>query len=242
MCACVKYTGKSSLLRTIAGRQAADTPSTVHFNGVSAREAAASGVKMRRLANYAPQVDVHAPFLTVKETLAFADASCNSALPRDASTPALAAAAARVERIIAILGLKECENTIVGDNQVRGISGGQKKRVTIGEALLSGARILALDEITNGTCMGASQRPLSPTCICTNILHTHKHTCTPHSLTHLLPSSRLSPVCRFGLLHCPGHHSLLARLVSRLLPHSRRSPPGTHTRDVRGIRRRAAAG
>lgn len=35
--------------------------------------------------------------------------------------------------IMKILGLDICANTMVGDNMHRGISGGQKKRVTTGE-------------------------------------------------------------------------------------------------------------
>jgi ABC-type multidrug transport system ATPase subunit len=58
--------------------------------------------------------------------------------------------ASRVDSIIEVLGLHECQGTLIGNAQIRGISGGQKKRVTIGEALLANARILALDEATNG--------------------------------------------------------------------------------------------
>ena len=54
------------------------------------------------------------------------------------------------EEMVQILGLQECANTIVGSNMIRGVSGGQRKRVTIGEALLANARILALDSITSG--------------------------------------------------------------------------------------------
>ena len=41
-----------------------------------------------------------------------------------------------------MLGLRECCTTIVGSAGIRGVSGGQKKRVTIVEALLQGSRIL----------------------------------------------------------------------------------------------------
>ena len=53
----------------------------------------------------------------------------------------------RVEQIISILGLEECANTPVGNHLVRGISGGQKKRVTVGQMLVSNARALLLDEV-----------------------------------------------------------------------------------------------
>ena len=44
------------------------------------------------------------------------------------------------------LGLEECADTVVGNRLLRGVSGGQRKRVTIGEILMSQARTLLLDE------------------------------------------------------------------------------------------------
>jgi ABC-type multidrug transport system ATPase subunit len=55
-----------------------------------------------------------------------------------------------VDLVIDTLGLRECEAVAIGDDMTRGVSGGQKKRVTIGEAMLTGSRVLCLDEITNG--------------------------------------------------------------------------------------------
>lgn len=49
-----------------------------------------------------------------------------------------------------ILGLEVCADTMVGDEMVRGISGGQKKRVTTGEMLVGPARALFMDEISTG--------------------------------------------------------------------------------------------
>uniref|UniRef100_A0A8R7V2H0 ABC transporter domain-containing protein n=1 Tax=Triticum urartu TaxID=4572 RepID=A0A8R7V2H0_TRIUA len=52
--------------------------------------------------------------------------------------------------IIKILGLSECANTLVGDEMRRGISGGQKKRATIGEMLVGLARCFFMDDISTG--------------------------------------------------------------------------------------------
>ncbi|XP_062117535.1 pleiotropic drug resistance protein 2-like [Humulus lupulus] len=52
--------------------------------------------------------------------------------------------------VLKILGLEICADTIVGDVMRRGISGGQKKRVTIGEMLVGPARVLVMDEISTG--------------------------------------------------------------------------------------------
>ncbi|CAO2190429.1 unnamed protein product [Urochloa humidicola] len=52
--------------------------------------------------------------------------------------------------IIKILGLSECADTLVGDEMRRGISGGQKKRATIGEMLVGLARCFFMDDISTG--------------------------------------------------------------------------------------------
>ena len=48
------------------------------------------------------------------------------------------------------LGLNDCANTVVGDGQLRGISGGQKRRVTLAEMLLPPRTIKYMDAISNG--------------------------------------------------------------------------------------------
>ncbi|CAN8312262.1 unnamed protein product [Cochlearia groenlandica] len=52
--------------------------------------------------------------------------------------------------ILKILGLDVCADTMVGDDMLRGISGGQKKRVTTGEMLVGPSRALFMDEISTG--------------------------------------------------------------------------------------------
>ncbi|KAG9129438.1 hypothetical protein Leryth_023971 [Lithospermum erythrorhizon] len=52
--------------------------------------------------------------------------------------------------ILKILGLEVCADTMVGDQMLRGISGGQKKRVTTGELLVGPATALFMDEISTG--------------------------------------------------------------------------------------------
>ncbi|PPS01832.1 hypothetical protein GOBAR_AA18807 [Gossypium barbadense] len=55
-----------------------------------------------------------------------------------------------VEYIMKILGLDLCADTLVGDEMLKGISGGQKKRLTTGELLVGPARVLFMDETSNG--------------------------------------------------------------------------------------------
>jgi ABC-type multidrug transport system ATPase subunit len=138
--------GKTTLLRLLAGRDSLgkeeghilwnDTPSAASFPS--------------KLAGFAPQIDVHEPMLTVRETFEFAAASCLAPLAPDASAAERALRSSIVDHVMDALELRECENVILGNELARGVSGGQKKRVTIGEVLLSGARILSLDEVTNG--------------------------------------------------------------------------------------------
>ncbi|KAG6414602.1 hypothetical protein SASPL_121975 [Salvia splendens] len=52
--------------------------------------------------------------------------------------------------ILKVLGLEICADTLVGDEMIRGISGGQKKRVTTGEMLVGPAKALFMDEISTG--------------------------------------------------------------------------------------------
>ena len=56
----------------------------------------------------------------------------------------------RVNEIIKNLGLEKCRNTWIGDTRIRGISGGEKKRTSIGLELLINPSIIFLDEPTTG--------------------------------------------------------------------------------------------
>ena len=70
----------------------------------------------------------------------------------------------RVEYIIKILGLQRCADTVVGNAMVRGVSGGEKKRVTTGEILVGSARVLLMDEISTGAiaCVRSARHTLVP--------------------------------------------------------------------------------
>jgi ABC-type multidrug transport system ATPase subunit len=48
------------------------------------------------------------------------------------------------------LGLNEVKDTFVGDTNVRGVSGGQRRRVTVGEMLMNSSPVLCGDEISTG--------------------------------------------------------------------------------------------
>jgi ABC-type multidrug transport system ATPase subunit len=127
------------------------------FNGSTSAELSARGVHLDRLAAYVGQLDLHFPTLTVSETLRFAAASSvplasllpPAALAADPELESLEAQ--RGDMLISLLGLDESKDVIVGNEMLRGVSGGQKKRVTIGEMLVGNARLLALDEVSRLT-------------------------------------------------------------------------------------------
>merc|ERR1712159_935362 len=58
--------------------------------------------------------------------------------------------AARVDEVIDQMGLTKSKNTKIGGAMVRGVSGGEAKRISIGLGLLNNPRILFLDEPTSG--------------------------------------------------------------------------------------------
>jgi len=156
--------GKTSLLKALAGRLSHDSnlTGTVRYNNLTAKENLEHGVHVSRIGSYVGQSDLLFPVLTVTETLRFAS---QSSLP-DArlllETPNLSAEdraiveeiiqldQQRPEMLIQLLGLSEAANTIVGNELLRGVSGGQKKRVGLGEMLLTNARAFFLDEVTTG--------------------------------------------------------------------------------------------
>ncbi len=56
------------------------------------------------------------------------------------------------DRMLRELGLEECASTIVGGELLRGISGGERKRTSVGVELVTKPSIVFLDEPTSGTC------------------------------------------------------------------------------------------
>lgn len=57
---------------------------------------------------------------------------------------------ALVESTLDEMGLQECPNTPIGNWNLRGISGGEKRRVSIGLEILMRPSLLFLDEPTSG--------------------------------------------------------------------------------------------
>ncbi|KAI8823548.1 uncharacterized protein EV422DRAFT_359919 [Fimicolochytrium jonesii] len=132
--------GKSTFLDIVAGKaKSGDLDGTLLVNGE-----ALSISQYRRLVGYVDQEDLLMDTLTVRETLMF---SANMRLPESTSTSDKKDI---VNEVIASLGLSHIADSRIGGSLKRGISGGEKRRVSIGVALVTSPAILFLDEPTSG--------------------------------------------------------------------------------------------
>ncbi|KAM0525530.1 hypothetical protein ACHAPE_000237 [Trichoderma viride] len=141
--------GCSTFLKTIAGEMNGiyvDDNSYFNYQGISAKEMHSHH---RGEAIYTAEVDVHFPQLSVGDTLTFAArARQPRQLPQGLSRNDFAAHLRDV--VMAMFGISHTVNTRVGNEYIRGVSGGERKRVTISEAALSGAPLQCWDNSTRG--------------------------------------------------------------------------------------------
>ncbi|GDX83234.1 hypothetical protein LBMAG42_50450 [Deltaproteobacteria bacterium] len=140
--------GKTTLLNAIAGVTPADT-GEVKLDGVDFH---AELRAERESVGIVPQDDIVHPELTVEESLTF---GARLRLPASATAED---ARGEVGRVLAELGIEHIRGSRIGDASRRGISGGQRKRVNLGQELLARSmRVLFLDEPTSGLDPRASQ-------------------------------------------------------------------------------------
>uniref|UniRef100_A0AAV2Z6L6 ABC transporter domain-containing protein n=1 Tax=Lagenidium giganteum TaxID=4803 RepID=A0AAV2Z6L6_9STRA len=158
--------GKSVLMKTLSGlfqpSKTVQVSGDVTYDGVTAESL---GPRMPQFVSYVTQHDKHFPMLSVKETLKFAHACCGKELlpvaqdflrngTPDENHEALEAARALYRHMSDIvlqqLGLQNCQDTLIGDEMTRGVSGGERKRVTTGEMQFGLKFVLCMDEITTG--------------------------------------------------------------------------------------------
>ncbi|KAL9234812.1 hypothetical protein vseg_009638 [Gypsophila vaccaria] len=134
-------TGKSTLLRIISGRIKNNEfdPNSIFINDDPIK----SPKQLRTLCGYVAQEDDLLPLLTVRETLMFRAKFRLKNLNFQKKSN-------KVETLLQDLGLVQVANSYVGDEENRGISGGERKRVSIGVELIHDPPILLLDEPTSG--------------------------------------------------------------------------------------------
>uniref|UniRef100_A0A8C1SVW2 ATP-binding cassette, sub-family G (WHITE), member 2c n=1 Tax=Cyprinus carpio TaxID=7962 RepID=A0A8C1SVW2_CYPCA len=133
--------GKTSLLDVIAGRK---DPKGLKSGQVLVDNTTVTS-DLRLCSAYVVQNDVLMGTLTVRENLAF---SANLRLSRKEYSSA--DKKMRVDSVIQELGLKDCADTKIGTMFLRGISGGEKKRCSIGMELITSPSLMFLDEPTTG--------------------------------------------------------------------------------------------
>ncbi|KAL4195313.1 hypothetical protein AMTRI_Chr05g72720 [Amborella trichopoda] len=185
--------GKTTLLLALAGKLESDLEvfGRITYNGYQMNE-----FVPQRTSAYISQHDLHIGEMTVRETLAFS-ARCQgiganydmlvelSRREKDANIKPdpdidvyMKAAALEGQKtsvvtdyILKILGLDVCADTMVGNAMLRGISGGQKKRVTTGEMLVGPSRALFMDEISTGLDSATTYRIVNSIRQTVHILH-----------------------------------------------------------------------
>ncbi|OBT84548.1 hypothetical protein VE02_06800 [Pseudogymnoascus sp. 03VT05] len=138
--------GKTSLLNAMALRLFDRMGTTYLRSGTMTFNAAVpSKAVIRSVCSYVCQDDdALLPSLTVRETLRYA------AVLRLPSHMTTSEKHDRAEAILLKMGLKDCADNIVGSDLIKGISGGEKRRVTIAVQILTDPRVLLLDEPTSG--------------------------------------------------------------------------------------------
>ncbi|XP_025875711.1 aBC transporter G family member 45 isoform X1 [Oryza sativa Japonica Group] len=163
--------GKTTLLKALAGKldSSLKMKGKVTYNGEEVNSSTP-----QYLHAYVSQYDLHHAEMTVRETIDFSSKMLGTNNEFEMLGEAIRRKKGVINRvdqeldsfikattfgegsnlttnyIIKILGLSECADTLVGDEMRRGISGGQKKRATIGEMLVGLARCFFMDDISTG--------------------------------------------------------------------------------------------
>ncbi|XP_050220408.1 pleiotropic drug resistance protein 3-like [Mercurialis annua] len=164
--------GKTTFLLALSGKlnHSLKIKGDISYNGYKLQE-----FIPQKTSAYISQNDMHIPDMTVREIVDFS-AQCQGTGTRaeilkevsrrekqagivpdidvDAYMKAISIQGLKsnlqTDYILKILGLDFCADTMVGDAMKRGISGGQKKRLTTGEMIVGPAKALFMDEISNG--------------------------------------------------------------------------------------------
>lgn len=142
--------GKSTLLNALSGRLQGHS----YIGTILANNRKLSKQVLKRT-GFVTQDDVLYPHLTVRETLIFC------ALLRLPNSLNRTEKIAVTDSVITELGLNKCEDTIIGNSFIRGVSGGERKRVSIAHEMLINPSLLILDEPTSGLDATAAYRLVS---------------------------------------------------------------------------------
>lgn len=132
--------GKTTFLDLVSGRKTVgEIDGAIHFGGK-----APTTRFLRRHTGYVEQFDTLISALTVHEMLMY---TAELKRPLEESAESKEAAC---EKLLHDLGLAGARDVLVGSEMVKGISGGQAKRLNIAIALITDPSVLFLDEPTSG--------------------------------------------------------------------------------------------
>lgn len=140
--------GCTSFLRTVAG----EIDNFVSVEGKLLYDGAPLEDMLKHFKDeiiYNPELDVHFPHITVDQTLRFAVAS-KTPEKRLPGVSRKKYQDSMVELLATVFGLRHALQTKVGNDYVRGVSGGERKRVSIAEALAARGTVYCWDNATRG--------------------------------------------------------------------------------------------
>mmetsp|Transcript_14078 Transcript_14078/g.37882 ORF Transcript_14078/g.37882 Transcript_14078/m.37882 type:complete len:607 (+) Transcript_14078:4515-6335(+) len=135
--------GKTSLLNILAGRVTSDSKKRISGR-LTLDGKPIDPLELRPRVAYVMQDDSLLPFTTPREALAF------SAHLRRAREESKESKDSKVEEMLRSLHLESCADTYIGNDLVKGVSGGERKRTAIGVELVTDPGIVFLDEPTSG--------------------------------------------------------------------------------------------
>lgn len=135
--------GKTSLLNVLAGRVFSSSKINISASvKVGGKEI--NPVTFRKQIAYVMQEDSLLPTATPRESFRF---SASLRLPSSLSVDEINE---KAEKLLDDLGLLECADVLCGNQVIKGISGGQKKRTCVGVEIITDPTLLFLDEPTTG--------------------------------------------------------------------------------------------
>ncbi|KAA1138815.1 hypothetical protein PGTUg99_015044 [Puccinia graminis f. sp. tritici] len=162
--------GCSTFLKVIANRRIGfmDVGGQVEYGGIDAQT---MGKTYQGEVVYNPEDDVHHATLTVAQTLKFALSTKVPAtrLPQQTKSDFQQQV---LDLLLRMLGISHTKNTLVGNAQIRGVSGGERKRVSIAEMMATRASVLAWDNSTRGLDASTALQYAKSLRILTNIFRT----------------------------------------------------------------------
>lgn len=181
----------------------------------------------KRLGTVTPQDDVLNDVLTVQQTLAY---TAEMRLPQEWQ---YAQKMARVDAVIRELGLEHNRHNVVGSTLKVGISGGQKKRLSIAMDLLAELPIMLVDEPTTGLDAAMALDVVE----CLVSLATNQHRtiiCTVHQppWSTVLKFDQLVVLAKGQLVYESPPHGLPRFLSNAGVPVPENENPADHLMDV----------